>query len=60
VLALSESFPISQNVAITPLPYKHARITHRYYELNVDKSSGSTTSFAKTLTVACLKHKTIN
>jgi len=30
------------------------------HELNVDKSSGSTTRFAKTLTVAGLKHKTIN
>ena len=30
------------------------------HELNVDKSSGSTTRFVKTLTVACLKHKTIN
>jgi len=29
-------------------------------DLNVDKSSSSTTRFAKTLTVACLKHKTIN
>jgi len=30
------------------------------HDLNVDKSSGSITRFAETLTVACLKHKTIN
>jgi len=48
-----------KNIAVL-LSFIYLFILSIEHELNVDKSSGSTTRFAKTLTVAGLKHKTIN